>query len=108
MDCLCRRCWSHSRGHTWRRCFTGFPYSQAISILQKGVCGDAACYFDPHDAHDIVSKLDTVFDDPRRVATLVRAGERALSSLPDWPHAFERYQEIIGTELERGADDVDH
>ena len=55
-----------------------------------------------------MSKIDAVFDDPRRVATLVRAGERALSSLPDWPHAFERYQEIIGTELERGADDVDH
>ena len=88
--------------------FHGIPIFTSDLDFAKGVCGDAACYFDPHDPHDIMSKLDTVFDDPRRVATLVRAGERALSSLPDWPHAFERYQEIIGTELERGADDVDH
>ena len=88
--------------------FHRIPIFTSDLDFAKGVCGDAACYFDPHDAHDIVSKLDTVFDDPSRMAILVRAGERALSSLPDWAQSFERYQEIIRGELRRGDGDVDH
>ena len=74
----------------------------------RGVCGDAACYFDPHDADDIVDKIDAVFDDPSRVAALASAGARVVDSLPDWQGAFDRYQDIIRTELSRGGGDGDN
>ena len=81
--------------------FHGIPIFTSDLDFAKGVCGDAACYFDPHDAHDIVSKLDTVFDDPSRSASLMEAGRRVLASLPDWSHAFKLYQDIIRDALPR-------
>ena len=88
--------------------FHRIPILTSDLDFARVVCGDAACYFDPHDADDIVTKIDAVFDDPRRVDSLIRAGERALCSLPDWAQAFERYQEIIRRELRRVDGDVDH
>ncbi len=88
--------------------FHRIPILTSDLDFARGVCGDAACYFNPHDADDIITKIDAVFDDPRRVASLIRAGERALCSLPDWAQAFERYQEIIRRELRRADGDVDH
>ena len=81
--------------------FHGIPIFTSDLDFATGVCGDAACYFDPHDAHDIVSKIDTVFDDPSRSASLMEAGRRVLASLPDWSHAFKLYQEIVRAELRR-------
>lgn len=88
--------------------FHRIPIFTSDRDFARGVCGDAACYFDPHDADDIVTKIDAVFDDPGRVARLIRAGQRALCSLPDWTEAFARYQEIICRELRRVDGDVDH
>lgn len=81
--------------------FHRIPIFTSDLDFAKGVCGDAACYFDPHDADDIVRKVDAVFHDSSRAAALVSAGERMLKSLPDWPLAFDRYQEIIHAELRR-------
>ena len=81
--------------------FHGIPIFTSDLDFAKGVCGDAACYFDPNDADDIVSKLDTVFDDPSRSASLMEAGRRVLASLPDWSHAFKLYQDIIRDALPR-------
>ena len=81
--------------------FHRIPIFTSDLDFAKGVCGDAACYFDPHDAHDIVTKLDTVFDDPSRSGSLMEAGRRVLASLPDWSHAFKLYQETIRDALPR-------
>ena len=81
--------------------FHGIPIFTSDLDFAKGVCGDAACYFDPHDAHDIVRKIDTVFDNITCSASLIEAGRRVLASLPDWSHAFKLYQEIIRDALPR-------
>ena len=81
--------------------FHGIPIFTSDLDFAKGVCGDAACYFDPHDAHDIVRKIDTVFHNPTYSESLIGAGRRVLASLPDWPHAFKLYQKIIRDELPR-------
>ncbi|MCY4372828.1 MAG: glycosyltransferase family 4 protein [Spirochaetaceae bacterium] len=79
--------------------FHRIPIFTSNLNFAKAVCRDAACYFDPHDADDIVSKMDTVFDDPTRSALLVEAGRRVLADLPDWPRTFTLYQDIIRDEL---------
>ena len=85
--------------------FHRIPIFTSDLDFARGVCGDAACYFDPHDPDDIVSKMDTVFGDSSRLAALVSAGSRVVDSLPDWPEAFDRYQEIIRAELSGGGGD---
>ena len=60
----------------------------------KGVYGDAGCHFGPHDPDDIVSKIDTMFDEPARSAFVIEGGRRVLAALPDWPHAFKRTRRL--------------
>ena len=81
--------------------FHRIPIFTSDLDFAKGVCGDAACYFDPHDADDIVRKIDVVFDNLTCSESLIGAGRRVLASLPDWPHAFKLYQELIRDELPR-------
>lgn len=79
--------------------FHRIPIFTSDLDFAKGVCGDAACYFDPHDPDDILSKIDSVFDSSLRSASLISAGRRVLASFVDWPHAFTVYQRIIRDEL---------
>ena len=83
--------------------FHRIPIFTSDLDFANGVCGDAACYFDPQDADEIVHTIDTVFDDPGRAASLIASGRRVLASFPDWPSAFELYQEIIRDELRQGV-----
>ena len=83
--------------------FHEIPIFTSDLDFARAVCGDAACYFNPHDADDIVRKIDTVFDHQTRTASLIGAGRRILDALPDWPHAFELYQNIIRDELPRAS-----
>ena len=85
--------------------FHRLPIFTSDLDFARGVCGDAACYFDPHDADDIVHKVDTAFANPALISGLLRAGDRMLNSLSDWPNSFRRYQKIIQSELRRGDGD---
>ena len=82
--------------------FHRLPIFTSDLDFARGVCGDAACYFDPHDADDIVRKIDAVFNDSSRIAALASAGKGVIDSLPDWPEAFDRYQEVIRAALSGG------
>ena len=65
------------------------------------LCGDAACYFDPHDPDDILRKLDCVFEDTHRMKALTSVGREVLSTFADWPRVFSRYQDLLHSELKR-------
>ena len=65
----------------------------------KVICGEAACYFDPHDPDDILRKLDYVFEDTYRMKALTSAGREVLSNYADWPQVFSRYQGFLHSEL---------
>ena len=81
--------------------FHRIPILTSNLDFAKGVCGDAACYFDPHDADDILRTIDTAFYDQTRTAALIGAGRRVLDALPNWPRAFKSYQAIIREQLPR-------
>ena len=81
--------------------FHGIPIFTSDLDFAKTVCGDAACYFDPHDPDDIFRKLDSVFEDTHRMKALTSTGLQVLSDLPDWPQTFRRYQKILRSELKR-------
>lgn len=64
-----------------------------------GVCEDAATYFDPFDASDIVKKVHCVFSDIKLKNTKIEIGTKVLKKLPDWPKTFQMYNEAIESTL---------
>jgi len=60
--------------------------SRASSIPE--VAGDAALYFDPHDAGDIARRVDELLDDRRLAARLAEAG-RSRQALFSWRRTAE-------------------
>ena len=81
--------------------FHKIPIFTSDRDFARAVCKDAACYFDPDDAEDILHSVEILFKDTTRMAGMIRAGQETLCSLPDWGKAFELYQEIIREELQR-------
>lgn len=81
--------------------FHGIPIFTSNLDFAKGVCGDAACYFDPLDPDDIFSKLDEILESTHRMKVLIDAGHDVLSNFLNPPQVFSCYQEILHAELER-------
>lgn len=81
--------------------FHGIPIFTSNLDFAKAVCSDAACYIEPHDPEDILSKLDSVLKNTHHIKSLIGTGHQVLRNLPDWPQVFSRYQEILRTELKR-------
>ncbi len=61
----------------------------------RAVCGNAARYFDPFDADDILRSLEQVLSDVAAKNALVEAGTRQLASYPSWPQNFATFQSLI-------------
>src|ERR1019366_54491 len=61
----------------------------------RAVCGDAAKYFNPVDANDILRSIEEVFSDEAQKRTLIDAGIRRLKSFPTWPEIYDAYKKIV-------------
>lgn len=66
------------------------------------VCGEAASYFDPTNAYEIIDKLEYVYKSENNKEALVKAGSKILHLLPDWNEAFKMYNKIIDKYLING------
>jgi len=60
-----------------------------------GVCGEAATYFDPFDANEILNKIHSVFSNNNVKNKKTEIGSEILNSLPDWHKTFHMYNESI-------------
>lgn len=80
----------------------GLPYVEAMNYgvpiltsdlpFAHDVCGDAACYFDPNSAEDILSKIESVFKNPVQISSLKEAGFRRLALMPSLSEFFTMIQ----------------
>jgi glycosyltransferase involved in cell wall biosynthesis len=59
------------------------------------VCQNAAIYFDPHDADEILTKMKNLSESNQVRECLVLEGSDILSRMPDWNEAFKMYNKII-------------
>jgi glycosyltransferase involved in cell wall biosynthesis len=66
--------------------------SNAASIPE--VCGDAAVYFDPHDAHSFTQALMSVMQDPQWRSSLASKA-LAKSKQWTWPHAARTLLSVL-------------
>lgn len=74
----------------------GLPVFTSDMWFARAVCGDAAEYFDPFDAEDILRALEEVMPHPSVKRDLSEAGARRLASFPAWEENFATYQKYIG------------
>ena len=77
----------------------GLPVFTSDMWFAQAVCGDAAEYFDPFDAVDILHTIETVMLHPTVKSDLIEAGARRLASFPVWNENFATYQKYIGALL---------
>lgn len=73
----------------------GLPVFTSDMWFAQAVCGDAAKYFDPFDAKDILRALEEVMPHPLVKRDLTEAGARRLASFPTWEENFATYQQYI-------------
>lgn len=79
----------------------GLPVFTSDMWFAHSVCGEAAAYFDPLDAANILRAIEDVMPDPQAKWALVAAGNRQLASFPSWEENFANYRKVIGELLER-------
>jgi len=73
----------------------GLPVFTSNMWFSKAVCGDAAIYFDPFDAEDILRSLEDVMKDPCIKKSHITKGAQQLASFPTWKENFATYQQLI-------------
>ena len=62
----------------------GIPIFTSRLSFARDVCGNAAFYFDPYSAADILDILEWAFTDPCRLAHKICTGREVLSRFPSW------------------------
>lgn len=61
----------------------------------KGLCGDAAIYFDPMSANDIASKIMYLYNDKNLQKELINEGLKRLNSYDNFEQRTQKYLELI-------------
>ncbi len=59
------------------------------------VCQNAAIYFDPHNADEILTAMKDLADSNQKRDSLVEEGNNLLSRMPSWEETFMMYNSII-------------
>ena len=65
----------------------------------RAICKDAAYYFDPFDANDILNKITESIEDKDKKTMKINKGGEILESLPSWEHNFKSYLTIFENQL---------
>ena len=73
----------------------GLPIFTSDLWFARGVCGNAATYFDPFDEEDIVNKVTEIMSQKTKREKSVKAGFEKLGSFPSWQENFNTYQNLI-------------
>jgi glycosyltransferase involved in cell wall biosynthesis len=72
----------------------------------RGVCKDAAFYFDPNDADDILRTVVQVMSDTNDRKKKTEAGAVYLSQMPSWIEVYSRFTSVFRRELHETLSDT--
>ncbi|MBX2819438.1 MAG: glycosyltransferase [Rhodothermaceae bacterium] len=61
----------------------------------RDVCGEAAFYFDPLSAGQILEVIESGFNDPDRLQHTLDAGYTRVSEFPDWNKVADMYLDLL-------------
>lgn len=80
--------------------FHGKPIFTSDYEFAVDVCQDAAFYFDPLNAHDILRVISQAIENPDVIAFKIAAGRKRLAAMSDWNEAFDAYMALIDCMLD--------
>jgi glycosyltransferase involved in cell wall biosynthesis len=75
----------------------GLPIFTSGFDFAKGICGDAAFYFDPMSAADILRTLTTAFSNTQLLQQKTGAARAIVNAMPSWAQIAAQFSEIIDT-----------
>jgi len=75
----------------------GLPVFTSGLDFARGICGDAAFYFDPLNAEDILHTVTTAFSQPQLLQQKTAAATAIVQAMPSWTQIAARFSEIIDT-----------
>lgn len=88
----------------------GLPYYEAMAYekpiftsdldFAKEGCGNAAIYFNPFDAEDILDKITTYIYSEEKLSSMKKSGQTIYTNLPTWSEVIFKYNECINHVLE--------
>jgi|GEM_PF-703771 len=61
----------------------------------RDVCRDAAVYFDPMSAEDILERIVSTFESSDLMKEKANLGAKRLEEMPSWPQVFAAYMQMI-------------
>ena len=80
----------------------GIPYVEAMSLgvpiltsdldFAHDVCGNAASYFDPFNAKDILNKMRDIVNNPLDTENRISNGFEKINFLPDWKQTVKEFE----------------
>jgi glycosyltransferase involved in cell wall biosynthesis len=73
----------------------GVPIFTSDRDFARDVCGDAAWYFDPHNAEKIFNTISTAFAQDEQRNEKVSLGKKLAESMPDWKEVTQMYVEAL-------------
>jgi glycosyltransferase involved in cell wall biosynthesis len=73
----------------------GKPIFTSNRDFAADACQDAAYYFDPYDAKDILETIDRAFNNKSEMFEKVEYGKKRIASMPDWNKVSEFYLELL-------------
>jgi glycosyltransferase involved in cell wall biosynthesis len=73
----------------------GRPVFTSDRDFAHEVCGDAAWYFDPHSAREMLGILQRAFADPVELQRRIALGRARAAELPGWPEVTARYVSLL-------------
>ncbi|MDB4659654.1 glycosyltransferase [Synechococcus sp. AH-551-C10] len=73
----------------------GLPVFTSDMWFARAVCGNAAQYFEPLDAVNILHSINAVMPHLTKKRHLVQLGNQRLASFPTWEQNFVTYQQYI-------------
>lgn len=75
------------------------------SDFARDVCREAAIYFDPMSAEDILEKIVSAFESGDLMAEKASLGDKRLKEMPSWPQVFVAYMQTIERAVALGVSD---
>jgi len=73
----------------------GKPIFTSDRDFARDVCGDAAFYFNPNDANDILQTVTTAYENPDAISARTKEGARRVAAMPHWPRVAGMFRDIL-------------
>lgn len=82
---------------------SGHPIVTSDLDFARDICGPAALYFDPKDAHKAAKEIVALIESENKFASLVALGRKRVDDFPDQDEKYQLYVNILKEMIKKAA-----